>query len=48
MGNWGDYSDSTEPVDPGFLVERSPVITERAPVLDDDGASEPSIDESGN
>lgn len=44
MGNWGDLSDSTEPVDPDFLVERPPVIVERERVLDDDGAPDPSTD----
>lgn len=28
MGNWNDFSDSTDPVDPEFLAEREPVITE--------------------
>jgi hypothetical protein len=26
MGNWNDFSDSTDPVDPEFLAEREPVI----------------------
>lgn len=29
MGNWNDFSDSTDPVDPQFLAERGPVISER-------------------
>ena len=28
MGNWNDFSDSTDPVNPEFLAEREPVITE--------------------
>ncbi len=28
MGNWNDFSDSTDPVDPEFLAERAPVIAE--------------------
>jgi len=28
MGNWNDFSDSTDPVDPEFLAEREPVIAE--------------------
>ena len=28
MGNWDDFSDSTDPVDPEFLAEREPVIAE--------------------
>lgn len=28
MGNWDDFSNSTDPVDPAFLAEREPVIAE--------------------
>lgn len=28
MGNWDDFSNSTDPVDPQFLAEREPVIAE--------------------
>lgn len=28
MGNWDDFSNSTDPVDPTFLAEREPVIAE--------------------
>ena len=28
MGNWTDFSDSTDPVDPEFLAAREPVIAE--------------------
>ena len=45
MGNWNDFSDSTDPVDPEFLAEREPVIAEHVNLAELNLPSSSELDE---